>query len=97
MKQTTILLILSLSTLSANDISAPYTRSDTIDARDKAIEAREKLEASIRDRANNIYDTRLSDDSKAKMDENRTVKTKEVVSSSDNNMVSIEDVLSGKR
>jgi len=105
MKTTTILLLLSLSILSAENTSAPYTRSDTIDARDKAIKAREKLEASIVDKANDIYSARLSDKAEEEPNEdiNKTEKKedvkKEVASSKgdNSNLIDIDDILSGKK
>jgi hypothetical protein len=95
MKRTTILILLSLSTLIAEDNPAPYTRSDTIDTRDKAIQAREKLEASIVDKANNIYSARLEDDVKEKKAETNTTDTPKKEENS--NIVSIDDVLNGVR
>ena len=103
MKTTTILLLLSLSILNAEDTPAPYTRSDTIDARDKAIQAREKLEASIVDKANNIYNARLSDNEESTTDTNKTevqdkkIAVKEEATDTNSNLVTIEDVLKGKK
>jgi thioredoxin-related protein len=98
-KTTSILLLVSLSLLSAKDnISEPFTRSDTLDARDKAIQARDKLEASIAKRAEDIYKTRLRDEEKPSEDINSSVE-KEIVKvkvKQPSNIVSIDDVLNGK-
>ncbi|SFV62531.1 hypothetical protein MNB_SV-9-910 [hydrothermal vent metagenome] len=63
MKKLTLLLLSSLCMLSANEKeSVEYKRSDTTDVRDKAIEARDKLDKSIRGKANEIYKSRLIKD-----------------------------------
>ena len=107
MKATTILLLLSLSILNAEDTPSPYTRSDTIDSRDKAIEKRAKLEASIVDKAENIYSARLSDNAEAKQDIKDVNKTsipekkveikKEDTATENSNLVTIEEVLNGTK
>jgi len=105
MKATTILLLLSLSILNAEDTPSPYTRSDTIDSRDKAIEKRDKLEASIVDKAENIYSARLSDNAEAIKDVkdikdvNKTsISEKKVeIAVGNSNLVTIEEVLNGNK
>ena len=49
----------NLVTASSQD-TEPFSRDKIIDARDKAIEQREKASNALRDRANEIYNSRTS-------------------------------------
>ena len=78
MKKLTLLLLSSVFMLSANEKEAlPYSRSDTTDIRDKAIEARDKLNNSIRGKAKEIYKSRLTDD--VKSESNITTPAKNII------------------
>ncbi len=71
MKKTTLLLFIPLCLLFAEVDSAlvtqdkeevaPYSRNELMDARDKAIKARDEASKSLRDKASNIYVAREDD------------------------------------
>ncbi len=90
-----LLAPLSLLFVEANSIlvtestkeEAPFSRNQVIDARDKAIEEREKASNALRDRADDIYNSRISSkDDKPTVIKNIEInQTKEINSSIDLN------------
>ncbi len=103
MKKTTLLFFMPLCLLfaevdsaviaqSAEEAVVPFSRNGLVDARDKAIKARDEASQSLRDKASNIYVTR-EDDTEAKIavvvstesnDTNQSTTTLEVQSKESN-------------